>query len=222
MRNKLIVFFLLIVSNSFAQSSAGLFIGYNFQTSVNDAMVLNYQMGYQQSFLNKIVLAANFGYLINGEDVYNGNYKSNVVMDGNVKIRYDFIINDYKYYGLESKYFFNELDESPLGTYISSNYKLTSLGLFSRVNGVYDQNDRDISNNYDKVRINEAYYSEYYINSFGLKLGASSGHGFNIYVGADYNIPMVTKDSRISINMSPNYNNLTYSFGLLFGVGLGY
>ena len=129
MRNKLIVFFLLVASNSFAQSSAGLFIGYNLNASVNDAVVLNYQMGYQQSFLNKIVLAANFGNLISGEDVYNADYKSNIVIDQNVKIKYDFTITDYKYYGIESKYFFNELDEAPLGVYISSNYKLTSLGL---------------------------------------------------------------------------------------------
>lgn len=222
MRNKLIVFFLLVASNSFAQSSAGLFIGYNLNASVNDAVVLNYQMGYQQSFLNKIVLAANFGNLISGEDVYNADYKSNIVIDQNVKIKYDFTITDYKYYGIESKYFFNELDEAPLGVYISSNYKLTSLGLISRVNSVYDQNEQDISSTYEKVRINESYNYDYYVNSFGLKIGASSGHGFNIYGGIDYNVPMVNKDSRTSLNISPNYHTITYSFGLLFGFGLGY
>ena len=95
------------------------------------------------------------------------------------------------------------------------------MGLFSRVNDITDQNGNNVSN-YEKIRLGEPYYSEYYVNSFGLKLGASSGHGFNIYVGADYNIPVVTKDNRTSINISPNYNTLTYSFGLLFGVGLGY
>ena len=222
MRNKLIIIFLLTVSNVFAQSSAGLFIGYNFNTSVKDAVVLNYHMGYQQSFLNKIVVAANFGYLLDAEDVYNGEYGTNQVIDENVKIRYNFAVSSYKYYGIESKYFFNDLDEAPMGAYISSNYKLTSLSLFSRVNGIYNQNNIDTSNNYGKVRIDEDYSSDYFVNSFGLKVGASTGHGFNIYVGADYNIPVVTKDSRTTINIFPNYNTLTYSFGVLFGFGLGY
>ncbi len=222
MRSKFILFFLLISSNIFAQSSAGLFFGYNFQSVIEKSLIVNYQLGYQQSFLNKIVLGASLGLKTDGESVYNIYQSSSLPIEQNVQINFDFAIADYKYFAFESKYFFNDLDESPLGAYISSNYKFTSMSINSRVNSIVDNNGTDISNTYNKLKVDELYISNYYVNSLGLKLGASTGHGLNLNVGVDYNIPFVVEDSKVSVNFSPNYNSLTYNIGLLFGFGLGY
>ncbi len=225
MKNKFLFIFLLIFSKGFSQSSAGVYFGYHYQTLFPreyNLSNLNYLIGYQQSFINKIVLSANFGFSSSSRTFSVGGYNSGIKIEKDVYIDVNTVMKDFYYFNFESKYFINDLDESPLGVYISSNYKLTSLGLTSLVNGINDGNGNNISNTYTKVNRGQRYNTSYLVNSFGLKVGASTGHGLNLYAGADYNLPIKTEDESLSVSIAPNYNSITYNIGLCIGFGLGY